>query len=109
MNPPSLHQIEKMVSCLSDEEQLCLMERMIHNLRLSRRHNHRDSHEQTLEQQLVMMANDPGIQGELKAIDQEFAVTEMDGLTELWVFNAAKFILLISTQSKRENKPENVI
>jgi hypothetical protein len=30
------------------------------------------------------MANDPGIQGELKAIEQEFAVTEMDGLTESW-------------------------
>jgi hypothetical protein len=83
MNPPSLHQIEQMVSCLSDEEQLWLMERVIHNLRLSRRRNHSDSHEQTLEQQLVMMANDPAIQGELKAIDQEFAVTEMDGLTEL--------------------------
>jgi len=83
MNPPSLHQLEKMVSCLSDEEQLWLMERIIHNLRLSRTLNHRDSHEQTLEQQLVIMANDPGIQGELKAIDQEFAVTEMDGLTEL--------------------------
>lgn len=83
MNPPSLHQIEKMVSCLSDEEQLWLMERIIHNLRLSRTLNHPDSQGQTVEQQLVMMANDPGIQGELKAIDQEFAVTEMDGLTEL--------------------------
>lgn len=83
MNPPNLHQIEQMVSCLSDEEQLWLMERIIHNLRLSRHRNHRNSHEQTFEQQLVMMANDPAIQGELKTIDQEFAVTEMDGLTEL--------------------------
>ncbi len=38
------------------------------------------NHRATFEQQLTEMANDPAIQAELRAINQEFAATEMDGL-----------------------------
>jgi Protein of unknown function (DUF2281) len=41
------------------------------------------NHQATFEQQLVNMANDPAIQIELRAINQEFAATEMDGLQQL--------------------------
>ncbi len=33
--------------------------------------------------QLEAMANDPSIQAEIKQIEQEFKITEMDGLTNL--------------------------
>jgi hypothetical protein len=41
------------------------------------------NHQATFEQQLNEMASDPAIQVELKAINQEFAATEMDGLGTL--------------------------
>jgi hypothetical protein len=37
---------------------------------------------ESMEKQLSAMANDPAIQEELVAINQEFAYTEMDGLEE---------------------------
>ena len=33
--------------------------------------------------QLEAMANDPSIQAEIQQIEQEFKITEMDGLTDL--------------------------
>ena len=41
------------------------------------------NHQATFEQQLNKMASDPAIQVELRAINQEFAATEMDGLGTL--------------------------
>jgi hypothetical protein len=81
MTSPSLSQIEQSISLLSYEEQLWLVERIIHNLRVTRSSENLSSQPQTFEQQLSQMANDPAIQGELKAIEQEFTITEMDGLT----------------------------
>jgi hypothetical protein len=81
MTSPTLSQIEQSISLLSYEEQLWLVERIIHNLRVTRSSDNLRNQPQTFEQQLSLMANDPAIQGELKAIEQEFAITEMDGLT----------------------------
>ena len=81
MTSPSLSQIEQFISLLSYEEQLWLVERIIHNLRLTPSSDNLRTQPQTFEQELSLMANDPAIQEELKAIEQEFAITEMDGLT----------------------------
>jgi hypothetical protein len=62
---------------------LWLVERIIHNLRVTRSSANFIDQTQTFEQQLSQMANDPAIQEELKTIAREFAITEMDGLSEL--------------------------
>ncbi len=80
MTSPTLSQIEQLVSLLSDEEQLQLIERIIHNLRVTRSSNNFSSQLQTFEEQLSQMANDPAIQEELKTIEREFAMTQMDDL-----------------------------
>jgi hypothetical protein len=38
---------------------------------------------QDMEEDLAAMASDPDIQAEIAAIDEEFAVAEMDGLEKL--------------------------
>lgn len=83
MTPSTLSQLEQAISLLSYEEQLSLVERIIHNLRVSRASHNLSDQRQTFDGQLSQMANDPAIQEELIAIDREFAITEMDGLTEL--------------------------
>ncbi len=82
MASPTLSEIEKSISLLSYEEQLWLVERIIHNLRVTRSSTNLTDQPRSVEQQLLEMANDPAIQEELKAIDREFAMTEMDGLSE---------------------------
>jgi hypothetical protein len=83
MTSPTLSEIEKSISLLSYEEQLWLIERIIHNLRFTRTSNALSNKPHTFEEELSQMANDPAIQEELQAIDREFAITEMDGLSEL--------------------------
>jgi hypothetical protein len=83
-------EIEQSISLLSSEEQLWLIERIVHNMRVKtlkefsdiRVSNITSLTPETIEKQLSEMANDPAIQGELAAINQEFANTEMDGLGE---------------------------
>lgn len=83
MTSPTLSEIEKSISLLSYEEQLWLVERIIHNLRFTRTSNNLSNKPHNFEEQLSQMANDPAIQEELQAIEREFAITEMDGLSEL--------------------------
>jgi hypothetical protein len=53
--------------------------------------NYQDKNQKTLsinfdileEEELAAMANDPDIQAEIAAMNQEFAVTEMDGVENL--------------------------
>ena len=52
-------------------------------LRVQSAHGNLGNNRATFEQQLTEMANDPDIQAELRAINQEFATTEMDGLGTL--------------------------
>jgi hypothetical protein len=74
MNSSVLSQIEESINQLSLDEQLWLIEQLVHRIR-----------ENTLKQsvwdsQLVAMAADPEIQNELQKIDEEFAVAEANGL-----------------------------
>lgn len=82
INSSNLNHIEQSINNLSREEQLWLVERIIHKIRFSTLKDTYISTAETLEQQLANMANDPEIQAEIKNINQEFAITEMDGLME---------------------------
>ena len=74
MNFPALSQIEEHITQLSLDEQLWLMARMVQRLRTQL------VAQSPLDAQLAAMAADPEIQGELRAIAEEFAHAEADGL-----------------------------
>ena len=76
MNGPRLAQLETEISALPDEEQLWLLERLAHQLRI------KAEPDPGLDRQLAAMAADPEIRNELRAIDEEFRSTERDGLGE---------------------------
>ena len=79
MPSPVLSQIEEVSDHLSREEQLWLIEQLAY--RLQEESMKSDKAEQVaFESQLVAMATDPEIRAELQKIDQEFAITEVDGL-----------------------------
>lgn len=75
MATTALLKIEEQMNHLSLSDLLALIEIATHRIRDKTRHVESD-----LESQLRAMAADPQIQKELAQIDQEFAVTEMDGL-----------------------------
>ena len=68
MAQKKLLEIERAIATLSAREKLWLLERIARQLR------------EPNEAELSDMANDPEIQAEITAIDQEFTWTEMDGL-----------------------------
>lgn len=71
-------QLESSILELSRDEQLWLVERIIHALRES------EMRERALwEADLIAMAADAAIQKEIREIEQEFRVTEYDGLENL--------------------------
>ncbi len=78
MSVMSLMQIEKNISMLPLEEQLLLLERIIHRLRKKEK-----AVEMDIDTQVAAMASDKEIQMELEKINEAFAVTEMDGLEKL--------------------------
>ncbi len=72
------NQVEELINHLSYQERLWLIERLARRLRedaasqfLSASHDWQSD--------IALMAADPQIQAELRAIEQEFAVTEADG------------------------------
>jgi len=74
MNFPALSQIEEHIAQLSLDEQLWLIARVAQRL-------HAQLVAQSpLDAQLTAMASDPEIQNELRAIAEEFAYAEADGL-----------------------------
>jgi len=74
-----LSEIEKTVSHLPHNEELRLIEQLVHHLREDLMVS--DEVEQaTFESQLAAMATDSEIQNELQKIDREFVATEADGL-----------------------------
>lgn len=75
MNPTVLYEIKNKINQLSYDEQLWLIEQLAHSLRESKL-----KEKAILENQLAAMASDPEIQSELKKIDEEFVITESDGL-----------------------------
>ncbi|MCB9432588.1 MAG: hypothetical protein H6668_11460 [Ardenticatenaceae bacterium] len=75
MNMLALNQIENHINRLSLDEQLWLMERLIHRIR-----ENRFGESSQIERELLEMANDPEIRAELEQIEEDFAFTELDGL-----------------------------
>jgi hypothetical protein len=76
MPSQALAEIESRLPLLSAEEQLFLVERLARDLR-------RAARPQITDEDLAALAADPNIQRELKAIEEEFAPTELDGLERL--------------------------
>ncbi|MDP2208961.1 MAG: hypothetical protein Q8K98_09350 [Bacteroidota bacterium] len=75
MNPTVLYEIKNKINQLSYDEQLWLIEQLAHGLRESKL-----KEKAILENQLTAMASDPELQSELKKMDEEFVITELDGL-----------------------------
>lgn len=71
-----LTEIEEKISRLPRKKQLWLIEQLAHRIREGSSKSDR-AH---FASQLAIMANDPEVQAELQIIEQEFAVTDADGL-----------------------------
>lgn len=74
MSSATAAQLEQRISLLSCDEQLWLVERVIHRLRTPQPIT-------SIEQQLQAMAHDPEVQQELQVINAEFINAEMDNLS----------------------------
>ncbi len=74
-----LTEIENMIDRLSRQEQLWLIEKLARRLREDSKNSSSLAHVD-FNSQLIMMANDSQVQAELQKIEQEFSVTESDGL-----------------------------
>jgi hypothetical protein len=79
----TLVEIERSISSLSIEEQLWLLERIAYRVREKNYIANKLANAKYLEAEIAEMANDPDIQVEIAAINQEFIVAEMDGLEAL--------------------------
>lgn len=79
----TLLEIERSIYALPPEEQLWLLERIARHLREQTNSTTQPSNHQNRLEELSAMACDPDIKAELVAINKEFAMTEMDGLTSL--------------------------
>ena len=75
--------IERSIRELSLEEQQWLLERISRQVQKRTHAGDRLADAEYMEEQIKEMAQDPSIQAEIAAINQEFATTEMDGLEEL--------------------------
>lgn len=79
----TLLEIERSIYALPPEEQQWLLERIVRHLQEQKNLVTQPASEQRRTEELSAMACDPDIQAELVAIHKEFAVAEMDGLTNL--------------------------
>lgn len=75
MATPAFSEIESEFARLSSEDQLSLLERLIHRARVAV-----SGRRGTWEAGLSAMAADPEMQRELSRINAEFSVAETDGL-----------------------------
>lgn len=78
MTTPLLERLDADIERLSLTEQLWLMERLARRIR-AQMHPVLD----VTESDLMAMASDPAIQQEVRQIEAEFALTEIDGLDHL--------------------------
>lgn len=78
MATATIEDIEKKIKQLSRDEQLCLFERLAHQIRGDVLNK-----QKTIEAQLTAMAFDPEIQREIRKINSEFTGTELDGLVKV--------------------------
>ncbi|MFH7024823.1 MAG: hypothetical protein ACHBN1_05340 [Heteroscytonema crispum UTEX LB 1556] len=83
MISPHLLEIERSILALPVEEQLWLLERIARQLRERKHTADKFADAKYMEEQLAAMASNRDIQAEIAAINDEFAVTEMDGLENL--------------------------
>ncbi|MFB2977402.1 hypothetical protein [Microseira sp. BLCC-F43] len=79
----TLLEIDRLIDTLSPQEQLWLLERIAKKVRQRTQVQDKFADAKYMETQLAAMANDPHIQSEIAAINEEFAVTEMDGMENL--------------------------
>jgi len=78
MATSTIEDIEKKIKQLSRSEQLCLFERLAHQIRVDALNE-----QKTIEAQLTAMAFDPEIRLEIRKINSEFTGTELDGLVKV--------------------------
>ena len=78
MTTSTIEDIEKKIKQLSRSEQLCLFERLAHQIR-----GNASNEQKNIEAQLTAMAFDPEIQLEIRKINSEFTGTELDGLVKV--------------------------
>ncbi|BAY39349.1 hypothetical protein NIES2111_37250 [Nostoc sp. NIES-2111] len=80
MISPHLQAIEHDISNLSLEELEWLLELIAKQVQARKQIANKFSDVQYINEQLVAMANDLEIQAEVDSINNEFSITEMDGL-----------------------------
>ncbi|WP_292754122.1 hypothetical protein [Nostoc sp. NMS4] len=83
MNSPHLLKIEHDLSTLSLEELECLLERIAQKVQERKQILKKLTDIKYMNEQLTAMAIDVDIQTEITSINNEFSVTEMDGLEKL--------------------------
>ena len=83
MVSPNLLEIERSILALSLEEQQWLLERLTRQVQERTHKTDKFADAAYRSAQIKAMANDPDIQSEIAAINKEFAITEMDGLSSL--------------------------
>jgi hypothetical protein len=83
MMSPHLHEIERSIGTLSLEEQEWLLERISEQVQHKKQVLSKFADTRYMAEQLVQMAKDPEIQAEIASINQEFIITEIDGLEKL--------------------------
>ncbi|MEM9544158.1 MAG: hypothetical protein AAGA60_32330 [Cyanobacteria bacterium P01_E01_bin.42] len=77
---PELLELDRALQNLSLAEQQWLLERLTQQIRDRIQNTSQFADRSSLEKQLEDLASDRDIQQEIKAIDREFAIAEMDGL-----------------------------
>ena len=83
MVSPNLLEIERSIRALSLEEQQWLLKRLTRQVQERVVTASKFADAAYMEAQIKAMASDPDIQAEIAAINEEFAGTEMDGLSGL--------------------------
>ncbi len=83
MVSPNLLEIERSIRALPLEEQQWLLERLTRQVQERTLTAAKFADAAYMEAQIKAMASDPDIQAEIAAINEEFAGTEMDGLSGL--------------------------
>ncbi len=83
MIPANLLEIERSIRALSLEEQQWLLERITQQVRERIQTADKFADASYMEEQIKAMGDDPDILAEIAAINDEFGVTELDGLEGL--------------------------
>ncbi len=83
MISPHLLEIERSIRALSIEEQEWLLERIEKQVQERKHTADKFADAKYMDEQLATMASDIDIQAEIASINEEFIVTEMDGLEKL--------------------------